>query len=261
MLSIANGEHLRFAWGDATAFGTPAYWIAQYLMLFGDERPSNIALGATLVEETVACLLGGYGVTAEIGLAAFWALKRQGLIDSLASASEIESALRCPIPFGAGHRRYRFPRQRASRIAVALDFFASEPALSHEPLTLRESLLELDGIGYKTASWIVRNFTGSNEVAIVDIHLHRAGVIAGFFNPNWRLPRDYLLYEQAFLAYAQAGCVPPAGLDVLIWDQMRQLRRPTASSVRAEEGSGIPIEVLFPPVRSRVRTTSEARTV
>ena len=108
-----------------------------------------------------------------MGLTAFEALKHSGLIRSPASIEEIEDVLRSPLPYGAGRRRYRFPHQRASRIAAALNFFASEPALPQEPLSLRESLLQLHGIGYKTASWIVRNFTGSDAVAIVDIHLHR----------------------------------------------------------------------------------------
>ena len=67
-----------------------------------------------------------------------------------------------------------------------------------------------------------------------------------FFDPDWRLPRDYLLFEQAFLGYARAVRVPPSGLDVLIWDQMRQIRRRAAPTVHAEVGAGIPISALFP---------------
>ena len=114
-------RHLRFTWGDPTAFGTPAYWIAQYLLRFGDGRPSGLAIGNSLAEETVACLLGGFGVSAEMGLTAFEALKHSGLIRSPASIEEIEDVLRSPLPYGAGRRRYRFPHQRASRIAAALD--------------------------------------------------------------------------------------------------------------------------------------------
>ena len=251
LLRIGPGESVRFSWGDATAFGTPAYWIAQYLLTFGHGSPPDLALGSTLAEETVACLLGGYGVPAEMGLAAFDALQRKGLLVAPASARAIEEALRAPIAQHAGQPRYRFPRQRAARVAAALDFFAGEGALPQEPRSLRDSLLRINGVGLKTASWIVRNFTGSDEVAIVDIHLQRAGVLAGFFSADWVLPRDYLRYEQAFLAYARAGCVPASGLDVLIWDQMRQTRRRVAPTVIAEAGAGVPIEELFPPVRSR----------
>ncbi len=251
MLDVGSSRYLRFVWGDAASFGTAAYWIAQYLLAFGTTRPRHLALGSSLAEETIACLLGGYGIPAEMALAAFLALRREGLLTSPGSIEAIEEVLRAPLSYGAEHRRYRFANQRAARVAAALKFFSRQPPLPQEPLRLRDALLQLPGVGYKTASWIVRNHTGTDEVAIVDIHLQRAGLAAGFFDSGWRLPKDYLLFERAFLLFAKAGSVPAAGLDMLIWDQMRRVHRNTPSTVHPEPGVGIPIETLFPAVPSR----------
>lgn len=83
--------------------------------------------------------------------------------------------------------------------------------------------MKLPGIGPKTASWIVRNQTGSDEVAIIDIHVFRACVAAGIFDPNWKLPGDYWECERAFLRFAQLGQVSSAALDACIWAQMHEL--------------------------------------
>lgn len=250
LLDVGGGHTVRFTWGDATAFGTAAYWIAQYLMAFGTTRPPNMALGDSLLEETIACLLGGHGVPAEVAYAAFLALKREGLLNPSGSANDVEEVLCAPISLDSGCRRYRFAYQRSRRIAAALHFFASQPSLPSEPLQLRESLLQLSGVGLKTASWIVRNYTGSDEVAIVDIHLRRAGITAGFFADDWSLPRDYLLFENAFLAFAGAGGVPAAGLDMLIWDQMRRVRRQAPRALLPKPGVGLQIGLLFPAVQT-----------
>jgi hypothetical protein len=84
-------------------------------------------------------------------------------------------------------------------------------------------LMTLSGVGPKTASWIVRNYLGSPVVAIIDIHVRRAGQAAGFFDPGWKLPADYFLLERAFLGFAKAAQVAPPELDACIWEQMRQL--------------------------------------
>lgn len=219
-------------WGDATAFGSPAYWIAQYRYNFGTTNMASLAIGATLMEEVVACLLGGHGVTAEVALAAFQRLKREGAIRNGISSREIESALLQPLALGDRRIRYRFPRQRAERIALAIDALERSSVSTDDPHRLRSVLLTFAGVGPKTASWIVRNVTGCSEIAIIDIHIQRAGRMAGIFPPDWTLPRDYSSFELAFISYAEAGCVPAAGLDALIWDQMRRYQRASAPLLR-----------------------------
>lgn len=217
----------RVRWGDATAFGTPAYWIAQYRYNFGTTNIANLAMGATLMEEMVACLLGGHGVPAEVAIAAFHRLRTDGLIRTGIESAEIEAALSRPLTLRDRPTRYRFPRQRANRIATAID--SLDPFVgTDDPHQLRSGLLTIAGIGPKTASWIVRNVTSCSEIAIIDVHIQRAGRLAGLFPVEWKLPRDYRSFELAFISYAEAGGVPTAGLDALMWDQMRRYRRASA---------------------------------
>lgn len=214
-----------FRWGRFDGFGTAAYWVAQASE--GSYRGA-ISPCASLAEEVAFCLLGGYGITAEVNDAAFQLLSEAGLFrtDPVPGVEEIEAVLRGPLS-ARGHRhpiRYRFPRQRAQRLHMAMRRLGAE-TLPSSAVELRGALLGFTGIGPKTASWIVRNQTGSDEVAIIDVHLRRAGLAAGFFRSDWRLPEDYGLFEAAFLAYAGAGGVGAAVLDVCIWDQVRRLGR------------------------------------
>jgi thermostable 8-oxoguanine DNA glycosylase len=132
------------------------------------------------------------------------------------SAADIEALLTEPfIEFGAA-RRYRFPRQRAMRLHGALRTLkAGNPPA--QPLQLRDWLLQVPGIGPKTASWVVRNHTASNEVAIIDIHIIRAGTAAGVFDHRWRVERDYEQFEHAFLHWARHGEIAASLLDACVW--------------------------------------------
>ena len=217
-----------FEWGNATVFGTASYWISQYLINFGQNHIPNQKIGKTLFEETVACVLGGYGIPAEVALEAFRILKGEGLatLSHRISGDDIEDVLRRPIFVGNRQFNYRFPKQKATRIVNAFTYFSENPKPPSKPLALRKWLLGINGIGKKTASWIVRNHTASDKVAVIDIHIQRAGNLAGFFLPEWKLPVDYDLMEKAFLAFANAGQIPASGLDSLIWSQMRVLSGP-----------------------------------
>jgi len=212
-----------FRWGEAHHIGTPAFWVDQAARGYGDW---NHKLGTSLVEETIACLLGGHGVRSGVALAAFRHLRSRGLIavGLVPDASAIEAALAEPIPTSDPGRvvRYRFPRQRSGRVRDALLQLGSEQAPS-QPELLRGWLMGIPGIGPKTASWIVRNTTGSESVAVIDVHIQRAGLAARVFSPRWVLPRDYLLFEAAFLAYAVLGKISPRTLDACIWHVLQAL--------------------------------------
>lgn len=224
-LMLGDERLVAVAWGRHDGFGTPAYWVAQTQE--AAQAPAE-RFGAALLDEVCFCLLGGYGVTAEVNDAAYEALKDAGLLcpDPVPSAAEIESVLARPLHVRGRRRpvRYRFPSQRATRLSAALGRLGAGP-LPSEPVELRDALLAFAGVGPKTASWIVRNHTGSSDVAIIDVHLRRAGLAAGFFRPQWRLPQDYHLFEAAFLAYAGAGGVAASDLDICIWEQVRRLGR------------------------------------
>lgn len=222
---LDDGEHIEFTWGEYYMIGTPAYWISQARLL---PQKLDLKAGKSLAEEVVFCLLGGYGITFELNDAAFAALKEEGVIcrDSVPSEMQIEAILRQPLTVNGRNKsiRYRFPVLKSKRIHQVLKILKSSEPPEH-PLSLRAWLMKLPGIGFKTASWIVRNYLDSNLVAIIDIHVQRAGVAAGFFKPSWRLPKDYGLFEKVFLGYSKIGGVPASILDICIWEQMRGLGR------------------------------------
>lgn len=211
----ASYELHAFRWGEPHQFGSVAYWIAEARLR---PLPQTWALTGTLTEEVICCMLGGHGMPAETGLAAFEAVRDAGLIEVRATAADVEDVLRRPLSVAGGNRtvRYRFPRQRASWVASALAHLDE-----HEPPTsaraMRDWLTDIPGVGLKTASWIVRNHLGSDDVAIIDVHIRNAGVGAGFFSERWRPDRDYGIMESAFLAVAELGEVSAAQLDSVIW--------------------------------------------
>ncbi|MFT3723892.1 MAG: hypothetical protein QM773_09920 [Hyphomonadaceae bacterium] len=87
---------------------------------------------------------------------------------------------------------------------------------------MRNYLLGFEGIGLKTASWIVRNSLGSSNVAIIDIHVVRACQHLGVFPRTSGVSSSYLRLENAFLQFAQEIDVDPALLDFVMWSDMRQ---------------------------------------
>ena len=56
-------------WGAFEHPLTPAFWVAQAWMT-GKPSANGFQLGRSLEEEVVYCILGGYGISAEVGLAA-----------------------------------------------------------------------------------------------------------------------------------------------------------------------------------------------
>lgn len=96
----------------------------------------------------------------------------------------------------------------------------SEPAGDTD---LRDTLATLPGVGLKTASWIVRNYRASGAVAIIDVHILRAGHHLGLFESQWTPSNQYRLLESQFLKFAAAIETLPTLLDSIMWDQMRRM--------------------------------------
>ena len=212
-------------WGSFDELMTPAYWKGQAWQHEHLGSYDELQLGHSLAEELAACLLGGYGMPAELGLAAYRRLRDRGLLATVPTVTALESALSEPFAMGRSvTRQYRFPRQKARYLAGCLEAIQDvEPPTSDR--ALRDLLVQLPGIGPKTASWVVRNHRQSDAVAIIDVHILRAGRHVGLFPVSWQPQQHYDQLESAFLEFAAALEVRVSLLDALIWDYMRSLPR------------------------------------
>lgn len=218
-------EAIGTSWGKVEELCTPAYWAAQAWM-WEIEEPNHYKLGRTLEEELIACLLGGYGAPAEIGMAAYHRLQKIQQTDPLRlhDEKEIFDLLSTPLTVGGRSVRYRFAQQRARYLSGALRGLQILDLRADDRL-LRDQLTELPGIGPKTASWIVRNWRDSDKVSILDIHIMRAGRILDIFPEFWTVERHYYKLEDAFLNFAEAISVRASILDSVMWMNMRQLSK------------------------------------
>ncbi|WP_425644418.1 hypothetical protein [Agrobacterium leguminum] len=213
-------------WGKPEWVPSPAYWAAIANQVT-EASHGFVSPSATLHEEVGFCLLGGYGVTAEMNHAFFEVLCDAGVFvpGARVPASVIEGLLRSNAIVDGRPRRYRFPRQKAARIEAALQKIESDPPPVDDPVAFRNALLLVPGIGPKTASWIARNLLGADEVAILDIHVIRAGKLMGLFHGETKLPRDYFDMERRFLDLCKIMEIKASLLDAIIWGEMRKLGR------------------------------------
>jgi len=209
-------------WGAFDELMTPAYWRGQAWQHTEAGAFCDFRLGRSLEEEVAACLLGGWGMPAELALAAYSRLRERGLLQAGTTCDELESALSEPFSFNGKLRKYRFIRQKSRYLSGCLQKLADfEPAESD--IEFRDMLNELPGIGLKTASWIVRNLRPKSEVAVLDIHILRVGQQLGLFPEQWQPATHYHELEQRFIAFANAINVSTATLDGLMWDHMRRI--------------------------------------
>ena len=230
-------------WGRVEEICSPAYWAAQSWMWVLEE-PDHYQLGSSLEEEVLACLLGGYGIPAEIGLAAYERLRVELSRDErcLTDTEFVYNLLSQPVVLDGRKVRYRFARQKANYIAAALAGLRNSWHKQNDR-QLRDSLMELPGIGPKTASWIVRNWRGSDDVSILDVHIIRAGQVLGIFPEKWRVDRHYYLLEDAYLKFAKAIETRASILDSVMWMTMRRLSLATIAGLLGGTKSTSPREV------------------
>lgn len=211
------------AWGMAEVPNTPAYWAVR--CRWEDANPDYVSKKATVVEEAGFCLLGGYGIKYEVNVAAFDRLQAARVfdVDYPMAEGDILTLLQTPLCIKNRNVRYRFPNQRARRLTAMREHLRAFSLTDQDPHKMRQALLSIEGIGPKTASWIVRNILGSDEVAIIDIHILRACTIMGVFPSEIRLPRDYEPLERRFIAFSNAIEVRPSVLDAVMWSEMRSV--------------------------------------
>lgn len=213
-------------WGAVEAFPSPAYWAYQVIARRVTSRSVQYKLGASLREEVGACLLGGHGIPAGIGLLAFDHLKQRGAFErDPPNEHELLRWLSEPMKANGKFVHYRFAAQKARYLAAAMLTLSSEAPPTSSSRALRDWLTKIPGIGYKTASWVVRNWMDADDVAILDIHVVRAGFLAGFLDHQLTVERHYLKLEEQFVRFSRALGVRPGELDAVIWMEMAQSRR------------------------------------
>jgi N-glycosylase/DNA lyase len=213
-------------WGRHCELFTPAFWKFQYMQSDFNTDQSSHRLCENFVEEVVMCILGGYGIQSDMGHWAFQKLKNKNLIRHKVDYKSIYEALYDPISLECGKKiRYRFYNQKSKYIHS----FLNRNDLSQIPMDsdndLRAWLLTIDGIGLKTASWITRNWLRSDRVAILDIHLLRAGKLAGFITGSINGNFDYFGIERQYLAFCDALEVRASDMDAVIWRYMKENNR------------------------------------
>lgn len=210
-------------WGDAAGLFTPAYWAANshlFAAVLGHTSKPH-RLGRSLLEETAACLLGGYGMPAELGLAAFARVRDERLLHPGVQRSRLEEALAESFIVAGRRLRYRFPRQKARYLTQCLSAWDRLQLDGLHGRSLRDRLVNLPGVGPKTASWIVRNWDDADDIAILDVHVLRALQLLAL-TKDAKLPRDYARIEMVFLAFARALSVRASILDAVMWHHMRR---------------------------------------
>lgn len=210
-------------WGNYTQLFTPAFWKFQYIVSDITNNKTSHRLCSSLIEEIIMCILGGYGIPSEMGIIAFERLKESELIYSNVDFDTIYEAIANPFVLSNGKRvRYRFYNQKSIYIHRFLNRKDLDDIPDKNDIELRNWLLTIDGIGLKTASWITRNWLKSDKVAILDIHLLRAGKLAGIFDVDIESSFDYLFLEKKYLAFCEALEVYASNMDAVIWYYMKK---------------------------------------
>jgi thermostable 8-oxoguanine DNA glycosylase len=242
-------------WGRFDEFFTPAFWAARAWQAEPDKYFEPKRLGNTLQEELAACLLGGYGIPAEVGLAAYERVRAQGLLAAKPSADQIEAQLSTPLVIGARRVRYRFSRQKAQQLAKCLELLDVPRFDALLDRDFRDALSTLPGIGPKTASWITRNWRGSDAVAILDVHICRACQVAGVFTTDASPARSYFRLETLFLEFARALQVRASVLDNVMWQTMRRMGHLLRDYSRTRPTTVVPTAKTFVGTRSAVASS------
>ncbi len=213
-------------WGNYCQLYTPAFWKYLYLANRLPDKGSHHRLGSTILEEITACLLGGYGMPAELGLLAFERLKNHSLIVEGVSHVKIKKALSSPFVMQNGaSKKYRFYNQKSKFVYEFLNRNDLDTIPVSDDFEFRNWLLTIKGIGPKTASWITRNWFQSENVAILDIHILRAGKIAGIFDCTEGISSKYFDLENTYINFCNAMDVLPSNMDALIWNYMKKTNK------------------------------------
>lgn len=212
-------------WGNVAGFPTIAYWFYKVNERRYKDSLINYQLGESLLEEIGACLLGGHGIPAENGMASYEHMKSKGCFTGRVHSEElIYSWLSEPIAKGNKTFKYRFAKQKSCYLYHAIKALSEQTPPLETGIALRDWLVGIKGIGLKTASWIARNWLRADDVAILDIHIYRAGILAGFFTEELTVEKHYLKLEEIFVTLASQMKIKTSELDAVMWFEMQQYK-------------------------------------
>lgn len=225
---LTHLPHLR--WDSASRLFTPAFWRHQHWAHI-ELKPvahNRYRLGNNLLEETMGCLLGGYGLKAESSMAYFALMKHLGTFERCPSdVNELFEILRTPVVINQKPRRYRFWKTKGlAMYDILKNHFDRIIEIEKNfkcPYALRDEMCRLPGIGMKTASWIARNWLDSDSIAVIDVHILRALSVLGFQCPKTMTRDSYLSAEFEFIGLARSLQIPSQTLDLVMWSRMRDM--------------------------------------
>ncbi|SIS10890.1 Thermostable 8-oxoguanine DNA glycosylase [Microbacterium sp. RURRCA19A] len=241
----SRGDERPYWSGQSWQLGTARFWeeTCRQASVSGHYR-----LGENLRDEILACVLGGYGVRWSAVSPYIERIRESGaLARDVVAIDELRLLLTEPVLIDGRWQRYRFPNQRARRLSSALNAVCEREYSKLGDLELRDALMLIEGIGPKTASWVVRNHRASDRVAIIDIHIARAGIVAGVFDPAWDVNRHYLDFEAAFLSWSQSVGLSAAALDSVIWGYLAGDEAWAKDVLGVDSYSNVALRPVWPP--------------
>jgi N-glycosylase/DNA lyase len=223
---------------DAFEIDWRSLWIE-----FGDQyvrrvqRPLTLVTDPLAIHELIFCLLGGYGVSYELGLSATRRIVTLKPLSNAWAASDLGQRVEYELGLAqfeprradGSLRRYRFPHERARRVVAAIEWVRKLDVSLYGYLSSfdceyarREALIRCPGIGLKSASWLLRNLGLAHNLAVLDIHVTRAIITAGRI-AEVSLPRDYVAVEREYIRWCEEIHAAPAAFDLMLWECQRWL--------------------------------------
>ncbi|WP_416761924.1 hypothetical protein ACNI65_06580 [Roseateles sp. So40a] len=208
-------------WGAVEEFPTPAYWTQQALT-HRLEAPAPRASGRSLAEEVGASLLGGPGIPAAVGLAAFTRVRERGaFVQPGVCEAMLTAWLSEPLDVQGKALGFRFATQKARHLAAVMPALLSAPDFDSGQ-EVRNWLMALPGVGPKTASAIVRGWSASEDVALLDAHLLRVAQVIGLCARKLTVERHYLEVEARLLKLCAAMEVRASELEAVVAAEMNR---------------------------------------
>ena len=134
-------------WGRQDELLSAAYW--KWRCDVGAAEGHNyVSQSSTLREEVGFCLLGGFGIKMELNNAFFSHLKSKGVFEDRGIPEEaIRFLLEQRIDVRGREQKYRFPKQKAHRIAVAMDILDVDALSSMTDFEFRHAINAIPGSG------------------------------------------------------------------------------------------------------------------